>query len=303
MKKLLILFSVLAAVAIGSVVWLKAATPAAPASPAPTPAIGTTMAAPTVIAVNTPTTVTVISVITDSTVIATGVNLLRINPTGNPTILGRLRDDGTTGDAVAGDKTFTGQVTFNESTTGEIKLQVSAAFRGMLRRVTSSIITIDVWQTFSDTSSQITFAVPSLPMTVEIENSGFTPDTLFIIKAYVVNLSDNTARAIFSLLAFANSSRDSLPLWFSKNIDPDGSLMAAGTFEQQTLQNGRPAFVRVARLPTTYQGGPVAQAYMLSSSEEYVLAIIGSQTAQLTEFGYSVAEVPGILNSILGSVK
>jgi hypothetical protein len=66
------------------------------------------------------------------------------------TVLGQLKDDGTNGDAVAGDKTFTILKMFNESATGEIKLQVSAAFRGILKRALSNIILINVWNSFND---------------------------------------------------------------------------------------------------------------------------------------------------------
>jgi hypothetical protein len=168
MKKYLIILGVLAVVAISGVVWLYATPPAAPISLAPTPTIGATTAAPTVIAVDTPTTITLTSVITDPTVIPTGVNLLRINPTGNPTILGRLRDDGTGGDAVAGDKKFTAQITFNESATGEIRLQVSAAFRGMLKRVTSAVFVLPVWNTYISQSFGLSFSHPAMWIPIEV---------------------------------------------------------------------------------------------------------------------------------------
>lgn len=108
------------------------------------PTIGATGATPTSINASTPTTITVTSVITDPTLITTGINLIRLNPGGASTILGQLHDDGLNGDAVAGDKTFTLQVTLNEVNAGQVQLQVSAAFRGVLQRVLSNVMTVTV---------------------------------------------------------------------------------------------------------------------------------------------------------------
>ena len=77
--------------------------------------------------------------IPDPAVIAGGANLLRLDSSGNATIVGVLHDDGKNGDAVAGDGVFTYQVTLNESSIGQINFQVSAAFRGSLRRVRADV--------------------------------------------------------------------------------------------------------------------------------------------------------------------
>ncbi len=108
------------------------------------PTVGVTAASPTVIVIGQPTTVTVTSLITDPSLIPTGVNLLRLNATGPATILGQLHDDGLNGDAVAGDKIYTLQVTFNEAAAGTIRLQVSAPFKGVLQRVLSNVMTVTV---------------------------------------------------------------------------------------------------------------------------------------------------------------
>lgn len=71
-------------------------------------------------------------------VIATGVNLLRVDATGKVlATLGTMRDDGSAGDAIAGDGMFTLQFVANEPTANEVRLRVSAAFKGLLRRILS----------------------------------------------------------------------------------------------------------------------------------------------------------------------
>jgi hypothetical protein len=78
-------------------------------------------------------------------VIPTGVDLLRVDATGKTlSIAGTMRDNGSNGDAVAGDKVFTLGVTVSEATAGETSYRVSAAFKGSLRRELSSIVAIHI---------------------------------------------------------------------------------------------------------------------------------------------------------------
>jgi hypothetical protein len=71
----------------------------------------------------TSTQVTVTIQITDPVLIPSSVNLLQLGPTGaQPTILGVMQS--------AGNGIYTLQKAFNTTVTGQIQLQVSAAFRG-----------------------------------------------------------------------------------------------------------------------------------------------------------------------------
>jgi hypothetical protein len=107
-----------------------------------TPTLGTVNAVPTTAVVGTPTEISVQASITDPTLLAGGANLLQLNPNGTTTILGTLHDDGLHGDAYAGDLTFTLVVTLNVPAAGQIQLQVSAAFQGVLQRVKSPVINV-----------------------------------------------------------------------------------------------------------------------------------------------------------------
>lgn len=139
MKKILILPISVAAILVLGAVWLWGSPTFA------TPVMGTPAAFPTVLAIHAPTTVTVTISIPDSSLIANSVNLLRLGATGSqPTILGIMHDDGQNGDVASGDGIYTLQMPFNESTTGQFQLQVSVAFRGLLKRMTSSPINIVV---------------------------------------------------------------------------------------------------------------------------------------------------------------
>jgi hypothetical protein len=122
-------------IAVIGVVWLNAA-----------PAIGPTAASPAYVVINVPTQVLITANITDASVIPSGVNLLKVDGSGKTlAVLGTMRDDGLNGDGVAGDKTFSLRTTVTEPSVGQIRLQVSAAFRGVLKRVLSVpiVVTID----------------------------------------------------------------------------------------------------------------------------------------------------------------
>ena len=94
------------------------------------------------------TTVTVTALISDPSVIPGGVNLQRLDAAGRVIgVLGNLHDDGTSGDAVAGDRTFTFRSTIFEQTPGTVFLRVSAAFRGVLLRAFSRTLSVNITAT------------------------------------------------------------------------------------------------------------------------------------------------------------
>ncbi|WP_374692545.1 PKD domain-containing protein [Accumulibacter sp.] len=107
------------------------------------PSVGAVQLAPTSIAAGVQTTVRVTAVIGDPTVLPSSVNLQRLNDAGAPVaILGTLRDDGVNGDAVAGDQIYT--LDFVVSETAPLRLRVSAGFKGMLRRLFSAEMLLQI---------------------------------------------------------------------------------------------------------------------------------------------------------------
>ena len=99
------------------------------------------------IIVNQPITVTISAYVEpDPALIPTSVNLIRYDSNGNVVAnLGRLYDDGTHGDAVAGDNIFTSQISFNEPAQTTIFLRASVAYRGLLKRIFSQTLSIPVY--------------------------------------------------------------------------------------------------------------------------------------------------------------
>lgn len=94
--------------------------------------------------VNTPTTITFRATIAPHpNLIATSPNLQRL--VGSAwTNLGTMYDDGTHGDAAAGDNVYTAQAVVNQSQPGSISFRASVAYRGQLQRSFSNPLNVDV---------------------------------------------------------------------------------------------------------------------------------------------------------------
>ncbi len=106
--------------------------------------IGATSANPASAPAGVPTQITFTSLITDTTVIPSTVNLQQIDAAGRATVLGTLHDDGLSGDAVAGDQTYTLRTTVFQQIPGAVTFRVSAGFQGSLLRANSAPITVSI---------------------------------------------------------------------------------------------------------------------------------------------------------------
>ncbi len=118
-----------------------------------TPVIGTPTATPALITANTPTSITITVQITGATPLPGGVNLLQLGATGTqPTILGVMQN--------TGNGMYSLQIVFNETATNQLQLQVSAAFQGLLRRVLSPVLSLQVWGVVSDLGEGFSIRYP-----------------------------------------------------------------------------------------------------------------------------------------------
>jgi hypothetical protein len=106
--------------------------------------IGTTTATPSSLPAGVATTVTFTAQINGPSVIASSVNLQQVNSSGQSTVVGTMYDDGSHGDATAGDGVYTLQFSIFQQTTGALIFRVSAAFQGSLTRALSAPINVNV---------------------------------------------------------------------------------------------------------------------------------------------------------------
>lgn len=187
MKRTLVLLAIVTFLLLGgAVLWLNAAPfdrradmPPMALQTSGASTIGPVSVTPNVIAISAQTEVTVTVLITHPDVITAGVNLLRLNATGSPIILGVMRDDGLSGDTVANDRIFSLRTTFKESSPGQIKMQVSAALRGMLKRAVSVVHVVDVWRTVVDRGLGLSISYPDGWTLIESAVAG--PDRLALV--------------------------------------------------------------------------------------------------------------------------
>ena len=114
-----------------------------------TPTVGAPVTSPSAIPAGRSIQLTVTCTITsgpnDTAVIPAGVNLLRVDANGKVlAILGVMHDDGTGGDAVAGDGIFAVRLTVSGAAPEPLRLQVSAPFYRVVKRVLSAVTVVPV---------------------------------------------------------------------------------------------------------------------------------------------------------------
>src|SRR5262249_49570661 len=82
---------------------------------------------------------------TDPIAVNNGVSLLRVNDSNQViAILGTMQDNGLNGDVTANDGVYTLRFTANESQPGEIRVECSAAFQGVIQRYRSGVASVTV---------------------------------------------------------------------------------------------------------------------------------------------------------------
>ena len=299
----------------GSVWWLQAEPVARPIStgaatssaqflqaPNIPSAIATPTATPNIITVSTPTQVVFTVSIPEPTLNPASVNLLRVNPSGTSTIAAAMLDNGQNGDQQPGDKIFTARLSLNEPQAGEVKFQASAAFRGILKRVTSAPGIVHVWNHFFDAQSGVDLRLPALTLPTRISIHELTSERFFEIE--ILDPRDNNYKSVFSVLLYQNPNSEPLPLWFQSTIDKAGTLLNT-IYVQRTFASGITSLARSAPLPDTYlqSDGPIEEIFAAKPGSSIVIGIIQSQDVKLSEFGYSQNAVQQLFQTLVENLS
>jgi len=127
-----------------------------------TKSIAIPQASPEAVFVNQTTTVTITAQVgADPGLLPSSVQVLQLNAQSQSVaILGNLYDDGTHGDVLPGDGTFTGQFSFSPTSAGTIYLQVVASYSGTPISVLSQPIDFEYFVQPSDADIQAFQQVP-----------------------------------------------------------------------------------------------------------------------------------------------
>jgi hypothetical protein len=127
----------------------------------------------------------------DSSVIANSANLIRLTSDPKPaTIVGSMHDDGENGDIAASDHIYSIRVPLTIKTPGPIQFEVSVAYKGIVKRVISPILSIQAYT-----------SVPVLPP----DPGSVGADTLLGIDSDHDGIRDDVQRYI--ALTYPNSQR------------------------------------------------------------------------------------------------
>lgn len=153
--------------------------------------LGAPTMSPASIAARTPAEVTFSVAITDPNYTAGSANVQRLNATGGiVAVVGNLRDDGTQGDAIAGDRIYTLRTTLQQAEAGTVKFQVSAAFKGELKRSFAGPLALTVTDTPAPTIGAVGLAPGATPagvgvqatVTAQIDNGAAQPASVSLQK-------------------------------------------------------------------------------------------------------------------------
>lgn len=269
------------------------------------PTVSAPTASPMYAVTNVPLTIVFTVAILNPTPTTGSVNLLQIGPTGQPTILGSMHDDGLNADSLAGDGTYTLQTTVFSTSTGPLTFQVSAAFSGLLKRVLSPVLTlpVQIWPLFSDAASGMDFYYPQLTQTQRIVNTPLgSPNQLSAIDIEVFNLIEQAYENLVIMNIYSHVPGQTLLSWFAQNVDYNNLLISNDTFQQQHLQNGVVVMVQTGPVPAAYlsQAGPVETIYALSPDGSKIIVMSPGSAAQLSEFGF---DTNTLLLQLLGSAS
>lgn len=259
---------------------------------------------PAAVHIGTPTQVLVSAKITQANVLPGGVNVLRVAGGGQATVAGTLNDNGSGGDALAGDGVYAGRIVVSESIEGGVNLRLSVAVRGSLRRLQSPSSTLAVVPvnapiglTPPDLAQRATDPASGAAIVANIVNACFTNSTPYAAVSQVATLVGGIPAGRFSEIGNC----------YQLTISPGGAAAVAAAVatlsarpevryaEPEAITRGAacsgpicgdPNYTTVLRLP---------QAHQLGTGAGVVIGILDS--------GIDAARIPGINLStvVLGS--
>ena len=195
----------------------------------------------------------------DPELILGGVNLVRIAPSGaSESIVGVMHDDGLNGDSKAGDNIFTLQFNDTEPAAGQFDLECTAAFKGLLQRVRSPLVTVTV-----------------------VSGSGAGNISKPTVSPASIPLGTSTEVTVTATLSGGTPEPGSVML---QRLDSSGRVLAVlGTLHDEGLNGDRKANDGVFTLVTTFSGFvagtiPLRVSAIFTGSPNHVFSPLGTLT-------------------------
>lgn len=209
--------------------------------------------------------------------------------------------------SIAKGQTATVNITFSASATaqlgtatGTIQLRSGSGAPKTFARPLP--VELEVWNRVSDATYSFAFSYPPFPGVTEHVVEPFSDETLTID----LNVFSQSQRRFVSQFGFTvNRNDDGLTLleWFERKVDPDGVLIAQGSFVERILSNGMNALALAGPIPDEYGGGPVASFYAISTSGRSVVSLAPAQEHDLVFYGYDRDAQRSLLQKVLESAE
>ena len=160
--------------------------------------------------------------------------------------------------------------------------------------------TFGVWNLQADQSTGIQFAFPQFSSgTQAVAYSATGAISAFNVEAQSPSQQDLVP--ILGVAIYPNTSGMNLQQWFEANVDINGMLVAANTFQSLQFSNGVTALIVNGAIPDQYLeiGSPTDEVYAISPDGKYIIAMSEGQQAQFSDYGYQpVSLYPQILSSM-----
>jgi hypothetical protein len=254
--------------------------------------VGTTTATPTTVPVGVGTVVTVVSAVSDPSLIVPSVNLQRLDAAGRViAILGTLVDDGSGGDATAGDGLFTIRTTIFETVAGPVRLRVSAAFSGKLLRAFSAPLTVMA----SGTSTTLGITAPgnlAYLNTTPINVTGAVGDAGASVEVNGVpgTVSGNTFLATVPLLEGTNTLTAVATNSNGTNTTASVQVTLDTTPPRLTVTAPEDGFTTVA--PAVAVSGLINDIVVGTINDQQATVTVNGTAAQVSNRSFLVPSVP-----------
>lgn len=143
---------------------------------------------------------------------------------------------------------------------------------------------VSEWMTYTNNKYDFLFQYPPLgidPKVTEVYGDGKDQPLLHVGITYKSSMN-SIPYETYGIFVWPNFERLTLEQWFSKNVDPKGTLISHGTFALEKSSNGGQMYrLQDLPLPDDYDLGPVADAYIMPITKDYVIATSLSQDHEL----------------------
>jgi hypothetical protein len=94
-------------------------------------------------------------------------------------------------------------------------------------------ITVNVWNSFTDVDSNVSFKYPSFSRTDQVVPVTHGKDTESVLDVQIYNPTTQQFESALGLAVYKNNTGGGLDFWFHQSIDPDGVLASSATYREE----------------------------------------------------------------------